>query len=198
MARQKEFDVELALDNAMQLFWKKGYEQTSLNDLLDAMGIGRASFYNAFNDKHTLFIKALTRYLKMANEQFMVVKLTEMDSPYAGIKAIFYEEIDFLAQDDNQKGCMMVNCEIELMHNDDEAKTLIIESLGKVETALADAITRAIDADEIAPTYAVDDLVAFLLNSMRGIKALARHNNNRRELRAIADITLAALNPQVD
>ena len=62
MARTREFDREEALDRAMHVFWDKGYEATSLSDLLDAMGIARQSLYDTFGDKHALFLEALDRY----------------------------------------------------------------------------------------------------------------------------------------
>ena len=62
MARTKEFDVDAALDRAIELFWAQGYEATSLNDLLDHMEIGRQSLYDTFGDKHALFLAALDRY----------------------------------------------------------------------------------------------------------------------------------------
>ena len=62
MPRKKEFDVDAVLNKAMEAFWTRGYEATSLNDLLDCMQIQRASLYNAFGDKHSLFLDALRRY----------------------------------------------------------------------------------------------------------------------------------------
>ena len=65
MARTKEFDRDAALDRAMHVFWKKGYEATSLPDLLQAMGIARQSLYDTFGEKHALFMAALERYTQL-------------------------------------------------------------------------------------------------------------------------------------
>jgi len=93
MARHKEFDVETALDNAIDFFWKHGYGRTSLNDLLVQMGIGRASFYNAFGDKQS---QALKRYQKRHNKGVILDTLTQAEIGLTGIYAVFEQVVDGL------------------------------------------------------------------------------------------------------
>lgn len=69
MARTKAFEIDAVLDKAMRLFWTQGYEKTSMQDLVDNMGINRKSIYDTFGDKHTLFLKALARYDQFANDR---------------------------------------------------------------------------------------------------------------------------------
>ena len=195
MARKKEFDTELALENAMQLFWLKGYERTSLNDLLEAMKIGRASFYNAYTDKHTLFIQVLKRYLKQSNDDFILAKLDESASPLTAIIKIFREEAEFLAKDMDCKGCLMVNAEVELMKVDDESQALIRESNAQVQARFQQALYEATEKGEIAPDQDTQALAEHLMNSMRGLKVLGRHSNNLPEFERVVDVTITALKP---
>ena len=90
MPRKKEFDVDAVLHKAMTAFWTRGYEATSLNDLLDCMQIQRASLYNAFGDKRTLFLETLRRY-DVIYRRAEVAKRVNMPSPRQAILGLFHE-----------------------------------------------------------------------------------------------------------
>ena len=104
MARHKEFDQDIALDKAMTLFWQKGYEATSIQDLVDHMGIGRRSLYDTFNSKHDLFIAALDRYRDIAKESILTPG-EPLISPKAVIQEIFEGIVSEALVDRNRKGC---------------------------------------------------------------------------------------------
>lgn len=89
MARYKEFDIDDAIDRAIDLFWRHGYERTSLKELLDHLEIGRASFYNAFGDKHKLFMLALRRYLERTDETTIIQTLQVETSRLVTIERVF-------------------------------------------------------------------------------------------------------------
>lgn len=195
MARKKEFDTEFALDQAMQLFWLHGYERTSLDALLKAMKIGRASFYNAYGNKHNLFMQVLTRYLKQVNDDFILATLDEAESPIAGIIDILEQEAASLAQDMACKGCLMVNAEVELMMVDDEAATLIKAGNTAVQERFKQALQDAVEKVEIAPDHDIDALAEHLMNNLRGMKVLGRYSNDQEQFDRIVTITISALNP---
>src|SRR5210317_1187307 len=87
VGRPRGFDEAKVLDAAMEVFWRKGYESTSLADLLEATGLHKGSLYQAFGDKHTLFISALRRYLEGMRSRKNVL-LRETESPLEGIRAV--------------------------------------------------------------------------------------------------------------
>src|ERR1051325_10236665 len=120
MGRPREFDREKALDRAMQLFWCKGYEATSVQDLLNVMGINRGSFYDTFGDKRSLFLASIDRY----NETFLAKLRAELNAPGSAKRAIVrtIEELASRAASDAQRrGCLMTNSAVELAPHDAEA-----------------------------------------------------------------------------
>src|SRR5918994_6493177 len=111
MARTKEFEPLMALDAAMELFWRKGYEAASMRELLDAMGIGRGSFYDTFGDKHALFLSALDRFQEVRTSWAEEVLLGEgLD----GIEEVFRRSLDGLFQFQPRRGCLLANSAVGL------------------------------------------------------------------------------------
>src|SRR5207244_9423107 len=108
VGRPKEFDRDAVLVRARDVFWAKGYDGTSLDDLTEAMGLGRASLYNEFGDKHSLFIQALDRYRR---ERFAQITeaLESASSARAGIEAVFRGTVKSLWADCDRRGCLLVN-----------------------------------------------------------------------------------------
>lgn len=106
MGRTKEFEINEVLDKAVQLFWKQGYEKTSMQDLVDFMGIHRRSIYGTFGDKHALYMKALKRYESTQNKKLRL--LVERQEPV---------------------GCFIVNSGVELGVLDPEVASLVRASL---------------------------------------------------------------------
>lgn len=88
MARPREFDEEQALDRAMDVFWRKGYQGTSTDDLMEAMGIGRGSFYNAFGSKRDVYLRTLDRYLDLLDERGPYRVLYEMEPGADALKTL--------------------------------------------------------------------------------------------------------------
>ncbi|MDF2694591.1 MAG: Transcriptional regulatory protein [Labilithrix sp.] len=107
MARQKEFDRDDALGRALQVFWDKGYEATSTDDLLKAMGIGRQSMYDTFGDKHRLFIEALERY-NAESSAALAERLSAGESPLTALESALFAIADESAAS-RARGCMGVN-----------------------------------------------------------------------------------------
>ncbi len=124
MARSRAFDEEEALEAAVACFWSRGYEATSVRDLAESMGIGGASLYNAYGDKRRLFILALDHYCNNSTRE----RLKRIESAHAGRKAIaaFFDDIIACSVDDDQrKGCFLVNSAIELAPHDAELREVI-------------------------------------------------------------------------
>jgi TetR/AcrR family transcriptional regulator, transcriptional repressor for nem operon len=193
MARHKAFDTAIAIDKAMQLFWKCGYEQTSLNDLLNHIGIGRASFYNAFGDKHTLFMTVLKCYQSLTHDVIIIDTLRKSDSGLAGIHSVFDQIVDSLASDREHRGCLLVNTAVEVAPNDDEVAALIHENTNRCESAFSDALLQAREAGEISRDIDPRATARFLLNTIRGMRVTGRTTHNRQVFDDIARVTLATL-----
>ncbi|MGG4386266.1 TetR/AcrR family transcriptional regulator, partial [Priestia megaterium] len=105
MARNKEFDEKEALRRAMELFWRQGYEKTSMQDLVNYMGVHRRSIYDTFGDKHTLFIRALSHYVEEMDVRFKSNITLELTVKQA-IRKVF--EMVIYPTDKHPKGCLTV------------------------------------------------------------------------------------------
>src|ERR1700712_1775977 len=113
MARTKDFDENEVLTKAIQLFWHKGYNGTSMQDLVDGLGISRSSLYDTYTDKHTLFVKALESYQNTAAGKIQEIISTSTSAKKTVRKLLELATNDLLC-DKQQKGCFMVNAEVEV------------------------------------------------------------------------------------
>lgn len=136
----KQFDPDLALDQAMRVFWAKGYDGTSLADLLEAMGIHKGSFYDTFGSKHALYLRAVDRYADQRSAQFD--RLTEGQSPRQAILTIFDAISKECVGDGRDMGCFSINCAIEMAPSDPESRRRVQQNFRFHENMLARIIQR--------------------------------------------------------
>ena len=148
MARPREFDMEQTLDAALSTFWTQGYEATSMADIMEVTGLHKGSLYKAFDDKHDLFMKALTRYLEGAWVMTQAT-LTEVESPLDGLRAWLQGVIYLCCDQPIQRGCMGMNAAIELGPHDPEVSTLLMSHHRRVSVLLTETITNGQQAGEI-------------------------------------------------
>ncbi|MFE3898609.1 MULTISPECIES: TetR/AcrR family transcriptional regulator [unclassified Priestia] len=190
MARNKEFDEKEALRKAMELFWRQGYEKTSMQDLVNYMGVHRRSIYDTFGDKHTLFIRALSHYVEV-----MDVKIKSNITPELTVKQAIRKvfEMVIYPTDKQPKGCLTVNTAVELSLLDQEVAEKITETFIKTETLLFDLLKHGQEQGEIPEHYDIKGLSKFIHNSLVGIRVLAKTTNDKKELETIIDMNLSAL-----
>jgi len=193
MARPREFDTDEALDKAMTLFWKDGYERASLNNLLEAMEIQRSSFYNSFGDKRQVFIMALKRYMTWVNDDWIVKVLDESEDGLSAIETIFVTYVGVFEKDKQCKGCLMVNTMVELAPHDAEIAALVSDELQKIEDAFYRALTRAREADLIPDRLDLRSTASFLVNNLSGLRVLARQTSDRKSFESVVDIAMSVL-----
>src|SRR5260370_19125354 len=123
MARPKAFDRDTAVQHAMTVFWEQGYEATSTDDLLRAMGIGRQSMYDTFGDKHRLYIEALQRYQAQYGAR-LVDRLRAPTSPLAALRDVLRAVADETPRE-RARGCMTVNAITERARTNREGAALV-------------------------------------------------------------------------
>jgi TetR/AcrR family transcriptional repressor of nem operon len=191
VARTKAFDREAVLDKAMQVFWRQGYEATSLPDLTAAMGIGRQSLYDTFGDKHALYLAALDRYRRVGGGPLLA--LLERPGPVLpALRDLFAGIVDG-ACDGDRRGCFMVNATGELAGRDPETTQRAEANFAAMEEAFRGAITRAQAQGEILPDRDPHALARFLFATIQGLKVTAKAANDRAVLEDVVEVTLAAL-----
>src|SRR5215212_12086278 len=190
MARTKEFEPLAALDAATELFWCKGYEAASMRELLGAMGIGRGSFYDTFGDKHNLFLSALDRFQEVRTSWVEEVLRGEgLDS----IEEVFRRSLDGLYQFQPPRGCLLANSAVELAPHDPEVAARISGYIGRTEGAFHGALERARDRGEIPSDSDPRALARFLVNTLHGLRVLARAGADRETLEDTVRVALGAL-----
>ena len=190
MPRTKEFEPLEALDAAMQLFWRKGYEAASMRELLDAMGIGRGSFYDTFGDKHALFMAALDRFQEVRTSW---VEEVLGDSGLDGVREVFGRTVDGLVEFEPRRGCLLANSAVELAPHDPEVAGRISRYVHSTEAAFEGALVRARENGEILADSDPKALARFLVNTLHGMRVLARAGADRETLEDTVNVALGAL-----
>jgi len=192
MPRKKEFDEDELLEKAVNLFWQKGYNATSAQDLVDGLGINRSSLYNAYTDKHTLFKKSLTHYqLKQTNA--MIAMLARAENAKKALKQIFAGLIEESVNDRLLKGCFMVNTAVELAGIDEEIGDIVNKNNKSVEDALTKLIEKGQKDGQFSSKTDARAFARFVFGNITAIKVAARTGTDRKTLQDIAEIALAAL-----
>ncbi len=173
MARPKEFDEAAALDAAMQCFWARGYEATSVRDLAENMGITGASLYNTFGDKRRLYQRALDQYVQgiLADR---VERFEGHLPPRAAIGAFFSEIVARSLGDTQHKGCMLINSAVEIAPHDPEFQRIIAAVLVRIEQFFLRCVTAGQSDGSITLAQPADDLARLLLSTLLGMRVLAR------------------------
>ena len=173
MARTKEFDPERALDDAMALFWQRGFEGTSMADLVQGLGVARASLYATFGDKHALYLKALDRYVER-RDPAVVERLSGAGSPLAAVRAFLESYASEIAADDQHRGCMVVNTAVERVPVDAEAALRVRSSWQTLEVALTAALSRARAEGELGAGADPRALARFLVVVLQGMRVVGK------------------------
>src|SRR3978361_1019384 len=144
MARTKDFDENEVLCKAIDIFWHKGYNGTSMQDLVDGLGISRSSLYDTYGDKHSLFIKALESYQSTGSGKICAI-INGPGSAKETIKHLLEFIINGLLEDREHKGCFMVNAEVEVAPHDQQVSQLVCANDQQVEDAFYLAIKKGQD-----------------------------------------------------
>lgn len=192
MPRVKEFDPNRALDSAMKLFWEKGYEATSVQDLLERMGINRFSLYDTFGSKHDLFLRALDRY----RDEIVAAALEAMEESDGGLALIreyFDATLRFVSSKQGWKGCLMTNSAVELSPHDDGAAARVQAHLKRLEDAFHRQLCVARRTGELRTRRKPRELARFLAGAAQGLGVLSKGSPGRRALRSYVATTLSVL-----
>jgi TetR/AcrR family transcriptional repressor of nem operon len=192
MARPREFDPDDALERAMHVFWAKGYEATSLDDLCEATGLGRSSLYAAFGDKDGLYLQALDRYEDAAVARIRAA-LASSRSVRAGIAAFVRRIIDDIMAGPGRRGCFIGNCAAELVRGERTGAARVRRSLERVEETFRDALTRAKDNGELPKAADVAALARFITAGIQGLRLVGKAYPDRAVLEDIAAVMLRCI-----
>jgi TetR/AcrR family transcriptional regulator, transcriptional repressor for nem operon len=191
MARQKEFDPDLALEKALEIFWRQGFTATSMQDLVDGMGVGRGSLYETFGSKEALFAKAIDKYSIRALT-LMTATIEQSEEPIEAIRGLL-QQIAKGSSNDAPCGCFLVNTTVELASHDDALAAQLRTGWGRLEQAFMRGLRRAQKAGDLPATKDPRALSRFLVNTIHGLGVGAKYQLDRRRARDVIDVALDAL-----
>jgi TetR/AcrR family transcriptional regulator, transcriptional repressor for nem operon len=192
MPRPREFDSGVALDRAMQVFWSKGYEATSLDELCEAMTLSRSSVYAAFGDKRALLLRTLQHYSERGSER--IARVLENDRPIReAVAALLDEFIDAIVAGPGRRGCFIGNCAAELARDDREAMSIVCAAIERNEGYFRRALEAAQKRGEIRESADVAALARFMTASIQGMRLVGKAKPDRAALRDVATMILRCL-----
>lgn len=192
MARPREFEEAAVLDAAVQCFWARGYEATSVRDLAEQMDIAGASLYNAFGDKRALFRRALSRYVDQGLRE-RIARLEASLAPRQAIGAFFAGVVERSLADKERKGCLLVNSALEIAPHDPEFQRLVAEAFVAIEAFLRRCVVAGQRAGTIAAAQSAEDLARLMLGALIGLRVLARARPERALLEGVLRPVFALL-----
>lgn len=193
MGRLKEFDEDKAIDGAVDCFWARGYEATSVRDLADHMGIGGASLYNAYGGKRALFVTALERYANRSSRE-RIARLEATGQPKQAIEAFLAEIIDRSLKDRARKGCLLVNSALDVAPHDAEIGRVVAGYLEEIRSFFQRNIEAGRRAGQMPRNIDAPGVSAHLLGVLLGVRVLARTRPERGLLESIVRPALGLLN----
>jgi len=185
-----EFDRQAALEKAIKLFWRYGYEATGLSDLLNEMGIGRQSLYNVFGSKHELFIEAVKHYNDQVVQR-MVSTLTAPGSGVGNIRKVLASSAS-LASDGDYCGCL-TNSIVELGIHDEEISKVTRAAQKRIMGAFKAALDMAVETGEISANTDTRSVARFLNATLHGIVVTGKASKSKAEVTDIVKVALASL-----
>ncbi|MGE6348722.1 TetR/AcrR family transcriptional regulator [Bacillus mycoides] len=192
MARTREFDEDQVLDAAMQLFWEKGYEATSLSDLTSRMGIQRPSIYSTFGDKKELFEAALRRYT-MSRASDIRNRLQSHSSVKEAFSIFFADVVNEEYAGDLSKGCFCINTMVELAPHDERFEILTREHQMYLAVIFQETIERGIQSGELEVNTDAKSLAQALIVALIGLTVMMKSRPQRSFVDNVIVATLTLL-----
>lgn len=192
MTRTKEFVPKMALEKAMGLFWERGYDKTSVRDLVARVGVAHAGLYGTFGNKRQLFGAALDRYC----DDVMGRLLEGLEAPDAALPEIkqHFEMLFELGRDTQfQAGCLMCNAAVELAPTDDAVAGQVREVLDRLVRAFKKALEQAKTRNEIRPGLDLDGAAELLAATQVGMAVLLRARRDWDRIERVARHALSTL-----
>ena len=193
MARPVEFDEDKVLTNAMEQFWKEGYEASSVRKLLDCTGINRGTLYNSFGDKDTFFRACVEHYNRIVQKQIESSLKDEKLSCWNAIEAYFEETISNVSQKQRVMGCMLVNSLCESVNQNRALRKLVRDSLMLIRKEFVVRLGEAKANQKLKKGVAIDFAADVLMNTLYGIRVNSRSGRDAKQLKMLVKHSINSL-----
>jgi len=192
VGRPIEFDPAQALDAATRVFWSRGYEATSLDDLLVEMDISKSSFYQTFLGKSELFRRCLESYRDASADHLRAV-LDQAESGKAFLETILGSVAEGVNDPMGRAGCLLVNTASEFAQRDPQIAALVTKAFERFEDLYYAAVCRAQAEGEIPKSGDARSLALFLMTNLGGLRGMARSGASPEKIRAVVKVIMNSL-----
>ncbi|HEY2470927.1 MAG TPA: TetR/AcrR family transcriptional regulator [Terracidiphilus sp.] len=181
----------MALQTAVEVFWRLGYERTSLDLLIREMGISKQSLYDTFGDKRSVYFLAMKHYRRSTNDSLRQL-FTREKSVRDGFLKIFGSMIAE-SKEQHERGCLLMSANLSRDLNDAQMTKFLRSNQREVEQIFTAALSKAQENGEIAAEKSPIMLAKFFVASIQGMRGLARLNHDRKELEHISRVAISSL-----
>jgi len=195
MGRHKQFDPEAVLDLAVDVFWERGFEATSIQELCARLELKPGSLYGTYGDKRALFAAIFDRYLERVS-RYAIERIAKNPSGIEGIRDYFAFLVDAIVDGKRRWGCLVTNSLIELSTREPEILTMVGLHFARLETAFASALARSQAAGEL-PTGVGPERAPYLVCFVQGLNVLARTKPTRARLKAMIQVALECFDKSI-
>ena len=186
MARKKSFNKDDVLERAMNLFWKQGFHATSMQDIVQKVGLSRSSLYESFGSKQGLFDQALGNYCR-TNREGVKALLSNEKSVKTGIRNLLESSIHCTISDADKKGCFVVNSTTELVPGDDEMLKALSKNRASFEKVFFEFLQKGQATGEIPPNKDIKTLSGLIYTVFSGLNVIAKLEKSPKKLMAQID-----------
>lgn len=194
MARPIAFDRPHVLQQAINVFWLRGYTATSIKNLVSATGLQPGSLYAAFGDKRGIFLAALDAYFDMLKTCLLGV-LHNDKAPLLRLRAFFEQLVQESYEDTDRKGCLLINTLSEIPVQDEEINARLQQMFAEVERELKQVLLEAQCGGELSSDQDPETLAKYLLTGIFGLRLFNKMHPDRENLQTIVDQLLSAIEP---
>ncbi|WP_293946965.1 MULTISPECIES: TetR/AcrR family transcriptional regulator [unclassified Sphingobacterium] len=191
MARNVEFDEQLAVSKAMDVFWRKGYNGTTMRDLTEAMGINSSSLYNTIGDKHELFIRSIKHYTESRMKE-AVKQLEPIKSPIKAIEKFIQSSVYVITNEPNS--CLAIKTTFEVAASDEQVQKIIKADNEFTYNLLNGLVEKAIQKGEIKVSRDAAMLTDYIINHFSGWHEFFIINKDKDRIKNMATFLIKQLN----
>jgi TetR/AcrR family transcriptional regulator, transcriptional repressor for nem operon len=192
MPKVKQFNKDKVLEAASAIFQQKGYNGTSIDEILKATGLSRSSLYDSFKDKHSLYLEALEFYRNRETQAYESVAQKKLNG-FQKLELLFKEVVNHLVTNPNDNGCLMVNAAAEMSKQCEKTSQVICNNKENVQELFASWLSDAESSKVITLSKPARTYSPFLFNALCGLKVMSQSGASRAELNNVVKVTLDAL-----
>ncbi|NMM50692.1 TetR/AcrR family transcriptional regulator [Marinigracilibium pacificum] len=192
MTRKKNFDQDLVLEKAIELFWQKGFAATSMQDLVDHLGISRSSLYDTYGGKENLFKESFALY-RSKNIERVKSFLESQPDVKEGLRKLFEYAIEESVNDEDRKGCFVVNTTTELVPSDNKLVPILKSNKASFENLFFEYLKKGEDSNQITKGKDLKSIASLLFTIYNGLKVVGKIAADKKSLTSSVSLVLSLL-----